>query len=109
CLQVRGLPVMALIAALFIYLQYRRTTRRMIVAAACVAAVGVPGLFLASTVRDYSQRVSTSQAVTLALHTPVTAFDKVDLSPFDNFVAIRKLVPSSVSRLDGSTLVDIPA
>jgi oligosaccharide repeat unit polymerase len=108
CLEVRGLTAIAFAASLLIYLRYRRPSRRTIALAALIVVIGVPALALASTVRNYTQLVSTSRAVSLAFSTPPTSFDTADLSPFDNLVAIRKLVPTSVPSLNGSTLVAIP-
>ena len=42
-------------------------------------------------------------------HTPVTSFQTGDLSTFDELVAMQQLVPSSISWLHGSSLLQIPA
>ena len=52
--------------------------------------------------------MSLRQSLSLTLQTPPTSFDATDLGTFDNMLTIVKLVPSSVPRLGGSTLVDIP-
>ncbi len=108
CLELRSLTVIGLLAALVMYLRYRRPTRRMIAVATAIVVLGVPALALASTIRNYTQLFPTSRAISLAFKTPPAAFDTGDLSPFDDMLAISKLAPSSVGLLNGSTLADIP-
>ena len=74
--------------------------RRLILAA---------GLEFAAIVRTNAASTDLGTAVERTVETPVPAFQTADLSVFDDFVAMQGIVPSSISRLDGSSLLQIPA
>ncbi|MDX6449766.1 MAG: hypothetical protein QOD08_2229, partial [Gaiellaceae bacterium] len=76
-----------------------------------VVAAGVVGILLlafAQQVRGNTHFVSTREAIRRSAKTPFLSLFDNDLSTFDNFVAINKLVPGTVHYLDGRTLVEIP-
>ena len=108
-LQVRGLGVFAAIAAAAIYVALRPVRTRGLVVAAVVAAAGLLALGFAQQVRAYSQTVSTSEAVSLTMKTPLLDAYESDLSTFDNLVAMQSLVPGSIPYLDGRTIYEIPS
>jgi hypothetical protein len=89
-------------------LSLRRPGRRHLVAIGIAAVLGVVALGFAQQVRNYSASTSTGQAVRIAARTPVGYWFGSDLSTFDNFVALRLLVPGSVEYLDGESLAAIP-
>ena len=72
------------------------------------AAIAVPTLVFLQQVRSYSQQRSPSEAVRLALQTPLATQQISDLGVFDNLVALQQLVPDSAERLDGASLVATP-
>jgi hypothetical protein len=74
--------------------------------ATLVLAVGAFGA--AQQVRAYSSTMSTSKAIALTARTPVWAIYVSDLSTFDNFAAMRELVPGSIPYLHGETIAEIP-
>ena len=105
----RGLVVFGLLAAGIVYLRFRTPGLRVI-AATAVAAIVVAALFeFVGVVRTHGSTADLPTAVERTIDTPVTYFQTGDLSTFDDFVAIQQLVPSSISRLQGESLIDIPA
>ncbi len=79
-----------------------------LVAGIVVALVGAVVLLAMAQFRTYSSNYSTDEALTLLVQTPPSAYTVSDLSTFDNLVAIRELVPSSVPYLDGESFKWIP-
>lgn len=108
CLQLRELVLGLGVAMLVTHVQLRRPSARTAAVAAGVLALVAVAVLLFQQVRDYSQRVPTARAVQLTLETPPTELASADLDTFDNLLAMRRLVPSSVAYLDGRTLADVP-
>ncbi len=107
-LQLRSLFGYAVLAGFGLYFSSRTIRRRRLVSVAVVGVVGILLMALAQQVRGYTHFVSTREAIRLTAKTPFLSLFDNDLGTFDNFVAINKLVPGSVSYLDGRTLIDIP-
>jgi len=108
CLQLRELVLGLGVAMLVTHVQLRRPSARTAAVAAGVLAMAIIAVLLFQQVRDYSQRVPTARAVQLTLETPPTELASADLDTFDNLLAMRRLVPSSVAYLDGRTLAEVP-
>lgn len=108
-LEIRGLAVIAALAAVAIYLRARPPSRRMALTGGAIAIAAVAVLGFGERVRSYTQSTSTSHALTLALHTPPSSYAVADMTPFDNLVTIGELVPRSIPRLNGSSIEAIPA
>jgi oligosaccharide repeat unit polymerase len=105
----RGFIAFGLLAAAVVYLRLR-TPRARTVAVTVAAALLVAGaLEFAAIVRTNAASTNLGTAVGRTFETPVPAFQTADLSVFDDFVAMQEVVPSSIGRLDGSSLLQIPA
>jgi hypothetical protein len=107
-LQLRGLAAFAALAALAIYLSLRPLSRRRLAVLSVAGVVALLMLGFAQQARQYTAQHSLSSSIRLALHTPVEAMYRSDLSTYDNFVAIQRLVPSSIGYLNGRSLAEIP-
>lgn len=108
CLQLRELTLLLVLAMIIVFFHLRRPGRRTLaILIGCALALSAV-LLVYQQVRGYSQRVDTGRAVELALRTPPAELASGDLNTFDNLVAMRELVPSSVGYLDGRTLIQIP-
>lgn len=105
----RGFIAFGLLAAAVIYLRLRTPRLRSVAIAVSVALVLAAGLEFTAIVRTNAAATDLGTAVERTLETPVPAFQTADLSAFDDFVAMQGVVPSSISRLDGSSLLQIPA
>ncbi len=105
----RGFIVFGLLAAVVIYLRLRTPSLRMAVATLAVALVLGGLLEFGAVVRTNASSTNFGTAVQRSLQTPITFYQTADLSAFDDFVAMQQLVPSSISNLDGSSLIQIPA
>jgi len=107
-LQLRGLALFGALSALTISLRLRPPSRRTIAVAASLALIAVLGLAFAQQTRAYTSRMPASEAVHTAVRTPLWALYASDLSTYDDFVAIRELVPGSIPSLNGATLREVP-
>jgi oligosaccharide repeat unit polymerase len=105
----RGFIAFGLLAAAVIYLRMRAPSARAVAATIAVAILLAGALEFAAIVRTNAAATDLKTAVTRTFQTPVPAFQTADLSVFDDFVAMQAVVPSSISRLDGSSLLQIPA
>ena len=105
----RGFIAFGLLAAAVIYLRMRAPSARAVAATIAVAILLAGALEFAAIVRTNAATTDLKTAVTRTFQTPVPAFQTADLSVFDDFVAMQAVVPSSISRLDGSSLLQIPA
>jgi hypothetical protein len=107
-LQVRSLFAYAVLAGVGLYFSLRRLRGRRLVSVVAAGVVGILLLAFAQQVRGNTHFVSTREAIRRTAKTPFLSLFDNDLSTFDNFVAINKLVPGTVHYLDGRTLVEIP-
>jgi oligosaccharide repeat unit polymerase len=105
----RGFIAFGLLAAAVIYLRMRAPSARAVAATIAVAILLAGALEFVAIVRTNAATTDLKTAVTRTFQTPVPAFQTADLSVFDDFVAMQAVVPSSISRLDGSSLLQIPA
>jgi oligosaccharide repeat unit polymerase len=105
----RGFIAFGLLAAAVIYLRLRVPRVRTVAVTVSIAILIAGFLEFVAIVRTDAASTDLTTAVTRTVQTPVPAFQTADLSVFDDFVAMQQLVPSSISRLDGSSLVQIPA
>jgi oligosaccharide repeat unit polymerase len=105
----RGFIAFGLLAAAVIYLRLRTPRARSVAITVAVALVLAAGLEFTAIVRTNAASTDLGTAVERTIETPVPAFQTADLSVFDDFVAMQSVVPSSISRLDGSSLLQIPA
>jgi oligosaccharide repeat unit polymerase len=105
----RGFIAFGLLAAAVIYLRLRKPRLRSVAITVGVALVLAAGLEFTAIVRTNAAATDLGTAVERTVETPVPAFQTADLSAFDDFVAMQGVVPSSISRLDGSSLLQIPA
>lgn len=105
----RGLIVFGLLAACVIYLRMRKPAPRTIVIA--VASLALLGglLEFSAVVRTNSQSDGLATGVQRSLKFPIAAYQTADLSTFDDLVAMQELIPSSISWMEGTSLLDIPA
>lgn len=108
-LQLRGLAVSLLLLAAIVYLRIRRPGRRNALLAVAAVTMLVPVLAFAGQVRSYTGQLSIVDAVRTSSREPATKLFISELATFDNFVAVRQLVPSSIAHLDGRSLLEIPA
>jgi hypothetical protein len=107
-LELRGLAIFGVLSALTIGFRLRRPDKRAVAVGAALAVVAIGALAFAQQVRAYTSRMPTSEAVRAAAHTPLWAASVADLSTYDNFVAMRELVPASIPWLKGATLREVP-
>ncbi|HEV7400593.1 MAG TPA: O-antigen polymerase [Solirubrobacterales bacterium] len=105
----RGFIAFGLLAAAVIYLRMRAPNARAVAATIAVAILLAGALEFVAIVRTNAAATDLKTAVTRTFQTPIPAFQTADLSVFDDFVAMQAVVPSSISRLDGSSLLQIPA
>jgi oligosaccharide repeat unit polymerase len=105
----RGFIAFGLLAAAVIYLRLRAPQARSVAITIAVALVLAAGLEFTAIVRTNAASTDLGTAVERTVETPVPAFQTADLSVFDDFVAMQGVVPSSISRLDGNSLLQIPA
>ncbi|MDX6609343.1 MAG: hypothetical protein QOF85_1268 [Solirubrobacterales bacterium] len=105
----RGFIAFGLLAAAVVYLRLRAPRARTVAITVAVALLVAGALEFAAIVRTNAASTDLSTAVGRTFQTPVPAFQTADLSVFDDFVAMQGVVPSSISRLDGSSLLQIPA
>jgi oligosaccharide repeat unit polymerase len=105
----RGFIAFGLLAAAVIYLRLRVPRARTVAITISVALLVAGALEFAAIVRTNAASTDLATAVGRTFETPVPAFQTADLSVFDDFVAMQGVVPSSISRLDGSSLLQIPA
>lgn len=105
----RGFIAFGLLAAAVVYLRLRAPRARSVAITIAVALVLAAGLEFTAIVRTNAASTDLGTAVERTVETPVPAFQTADLSVFDDFVAMQGIVPSSVARLDGSSLLQIPA
>jgi len=105
----RGFVAFGVLAAAVIYLRMRSPSARAVAATIAVAILLAAALEFVAIVRTNAAATDLKTAVTRTFQTPLPAFQTADLSVFDDFVAMQTVVPSSISRLDGSSLLQIPA
>lgn len=105
----RGFIAFGLLAAAVIYLRLRSPRARTVAMTIAVALVLAGLLEFVAIVRTNAAATDLPTAVARTVETPIPAFQTADLSVFDDFVAMQAVVPSSISRLDGSSLLQIPA
>jgi oligosaccharide repeat unit polymerase len=105
----RGFIAFGLLAAAVIYLRLRTPRARSVAITIAVALILAAGLEFTAIVRTNASSTDLGTAVERTVETPVPAFQTADLSVFDDFVAMQEVVPSSISRLDGNSLLQIPA
>lgn len=105
----RGFIVAGLLAACVVYLR-QRAPRARTVALALVVAVSLGAVLkFAAVVRTNAASSDLGTAIERSAKTPIAFFQTSDLSAFDDFAVMQQLVPSSISRLDGESLLQIPA
>jgi oligosaccharide repeat unit polymerase len=105
----RGFIAFGLLAAAVIYLRLRTPALRTVALTIAAALILAAGLEFTAIVRTNAASTDLGTAVSRTLETPVPAFQTADLSVFDDFVAMQEVVPSSISDLDGNSLLQIPA
>lgn len=105
----RGFIAFGLIAAVAIYLRLRTPSRRTVLVSIAVAVLLGALLEFSAVVRTNAASNDLGTAIEQSAETPITFFQTADLSAFDDFVAMQQLVPSSISRLEGESLIQIPA
>lgn len=105
----RGFIAFGLIAAVVIYLRLRIPSRRTVVASIAVAVLLGAILEFSAVVRTNAASSDLGTAIEQTAETPITFFQTADLSAFDDFVVMQQLVPSSISWLQGESLLQIPA
>lgn len=105
----RGFIAFGLLAAAVVYLRLRVPRARNVMITIAVALILAAGLEFTAIVRTNAASTDLGTAVSRTIETPVPAFQTADLSVFDDFVAMQEVVPSSISRLDGNSLLQIPA
>lgn len=105
----RGFIAFGLLAAAVIYLRLRKPRAGSVAITIAVALLIAAALEFTAIVRTNASSTNLGTAVERTFETPVPAFQTADLSVFDDFVAMQEIVPSSVARLDGNSLLQIPA
>ncbi len=105
----RGFIAFGLLAAAVIYLRLRAPRARAVAITVAAALLVAGALEFAAIVRTNAASTDLGTAVGRSFDTPVPAFQTADLSVFDDFVAMQGIVPSSISRLGGESLLQIPA
>ncbi|HEU4737146.1 MAG TPA: O-antigen polymerase [Solirubrobacterales bacterium] len=105
----RGFIAFGLLAAAVIYLRLRSPSARNVAITVAVALLIAAALEFTAIVRTNASSTDLGTAVERTFETPVPAFQTADLSVFDDFVAMQEVVPSSISRLNGNSLLQIPA
>ncbi len=105
----RGFIAFGLMAAVVVFLRQRSPAPRTVVISIAVAILLAAVLEFSAVVRTNAASTDLKTAVARTAQTPVTFFQTADLSAFDDFVAMQQLVPSSISWLHGSSLLQIPA
>jgi oligosaccharide repeat unit polymerase len=105
----RGFIVAGVLGACVIYLRLRAPRARTVIAALAVAVALGAVLEFTAVVRTNAASEDLGTAVELSAETPVAYFQTADLSAFDDFVVMQQLVPSSISWLEGESLLQIPA
>lgn len=105
----RGFIAFGLLAAGVILLRIRRPSARSVAITISVAVLLAGLLEVVAIVRTNAASADLVTSVERTVETPVPAFQTADLSVFDDFVAMQTVVPGSISRLDGSSLLQIPA
>jgi oligosaccharide repeat unit polymerase len=105
----RGFIAFGLLAAGVIYLRLRTPSARAVAVTISVAVVIAGFLEVVAIIRTNAASADLPTSIARTVETPLPAFQTADLSVFDDFVAMQQLVPSSISRLDGSSLIQIPA
>lgn len=105
----RGFIAFGLLAAGVIYLRMRAPNARTVAITISIAVLIAGLLEVVAIVRTNAASADLATSIERTVETPVPAFQTADLSVFDDFVAMQAVVPSSISRLDGSSLLQIPA
>lgn len=105
----RGFIVAGLLGACVVYLRLRAPRARTVIAALVVAISLGAVLEFTAVVRTNAASSDLGTAVERSAETPVAFFQTADLSAFDDFVTMQRLVPSSISWLQGESLLQIPA
>ena len=105
----RGFIVAGVLGACVIYLRLRAPRARTVIAALGVALALGAVLEFTAVVRTNAASEDLGTAIELSAETPVAYFQTADLSAFDDFVVMQQLVPSSISWLQGESLLQIPA
>jgi oligosaccharide repeat unit polymerase len=105
----RGFIAFGLLAAAVIYLRLRTPALRAVALTVAAALILAAGLEFTAIVRTNAASTDLGTAVSRTFETPVPAFQTADLSVYDDFVAMQEVVPSSISELDGNSLLQIPA
>jgi oligosaccharide repeat unit polymerase len=105
----RGFIAFGLLAAGVIYLRMRAPSGRAVAITLSIAVLIAGLLEVVAIVRTNAASADLATSIERTVETPVPAFQTADLSVFDDFVAMQTVVPSSISRLDGSSLLQIPA
>jgi O-antigen/teichoic acid export membrane protein len=109
CLATRGPLVASVIAGIALVVRRRPPTRRALAYGAVGAAVMVALLGFGRAVREYGQVEPLSAAVRTAATTSPHRTATADLIEFDHFVALTRVVPSPLGRLNGDSLAQVPA
>jgi len=105
----RGFIAFGLLAAGVIYLRMRSPSARAVAITLSIAVLIAGLLEVVAIIRTNAASADLTTSIERTVETPVPAFQTADLSVFDDFVAMQTVVPSSISRLDGSSLLQIPA
>ncbi len=105
----RGFIAFGLLAAAVIYLRLRAPSAPSVAITVAVALLVAGALEFAAIVRTNAASTDLGTAVSRTFETPLPAFQTADLSVFDDFVAMQEIVPSSISRLNGESLLQVPA
>lgn len=108
-LQTRGPLVSSLAAGGALVLSRRRVSTRTLTALACAAALLVLAFGYMRTVREYSQVLPLSTAVSATVETSPLTILAGEFTEVENFVALERLVPDSLPRLSGRSFRDVPA
>jgi oligosaccharide repeat unit polymerase len=105
----RGLVVFGVLAASVVYLRMRSPSlKRVVMAIACLAVLAAL-LEFSAVVRTNSQDGGFLEGAERSLSQSPASFQTADLSTFDDLVAMQQLIPSSISRMEGTSLLQIPA
>jgi oligosaccharide repeat unit polymerase len=105
----RGFIAFGLLAAGVIFLRMRAPSARAVAITISIAVLIAGLLEVVAIVRTNAASADLTTSIERTVETPVPAFQTADLSVFDDFVAMQTVVPSSISRLNGSSLLQIPA
>ena len=107
-LQTRGPLIATAAAAGAVVITERELPRRTLVVVSLVGLLLIYGLFFMRTVRDYSQNGPFGVALSQTAKTNPLSLPSGDFAELDGLVALERLVPGKLDRLDGSTIKNVP-